>query len=373
MYRAGIIGNTGKGDYGHGLDVAFADLPNVDVVAVADPDAAGREAAGKRTGAQHLYQEYREMLANEKLDLVSIGPRWVHEHHAMLLAAAQANVKGIFCEKPLAASLAEVDEILEICAQHGTRLAVAHRRANAYEQRAKQMVDAGMIGEVNLLRGRGKGDHRAGGEDLFVLGTHILDSMRYFAGSDVAWATGYVAQDGRPVTAADAVEGNEGIGLLAGNSLTATYGFHNGIIAHFESYAVTPDSAEMHARWFGFEVYGTEGILSCRNSPGGELYHYPHPMWIPDGAVQWERIVLDEWEYDADGGMRTGGERTHLSNQLIVSELIEAIERDQDIVAASSGADARAALEMIMAVHESHRLQQRVEFPLENRENPYHV
>ena len=43
------------------------------------------------------------------------------------------------------------------------------------------------------------------------------------------------------------------------------------------------------------------------------------------------------------------------------------------MVAVSSGADARAALEMIMAVHESQRLKTRVSFPLENRENPYEV
>ena len=63
----------------------------------------------------------------------------------------------------------------------------------------------------------------------------------------------------------------------------------------------------------------------------------------------------------------------HESNRLIVEELIQAIEEDRDVVQASSGHDARAALEMIMAVHESHRLQQRVTFPLKNRENPYQV
>ncbi len=43
------------------------------------------------------------------------------------------------------------------------------------------------------------------------------------------------------------------------------------------------------------------------------------------------------------------------------------------MVEASSGKDARVALEMVMAVHESHRLKGRVEFPLANRENPYEV
>ena len=374
IYRAGIIGRTGQGDYGHGLDVTFANFDNVEVVSVADADSAGLKAAGQRTGVTRLYEDYREMLAQERLDLVSVAPRWVDCHHDMVIACAEAGVKGIFCEKPFAVTLAEADAMLDACERHGVRVAVAHRRASAYEQHAKKLVDEGLIGEVRVMRGRGKGDHRAGGQDLAVLGTHILDSMRYFAGADVAWAMGHVTQDGREVTAADAHEGSEGVGLLAGNALSAYYVFQNGIKAHFESYPLPLSGGEQHSRWFGFEVYGTEGILSLRNSPGGELYLYRHGMWIPGpDDPQWERLLLDEWEYQPDGQLRSGGDRMHLSNRLIVTELIEAIEADREVVAASSGHDARAALEMIMAVHESHRLKGRVEFPLKNRENPYEI
>ena len=48
-YKAGIIGKTGQGDFGHGLDMTFANLDNVAVVSVADPDPIGLEAAGQRT------------------------------------------------------------------------------------------------------------------------------------------------------------------------------------------------------------------------------------------------------------------------------------------------------------------------------------
>ena len=59
--------------------------------------------------------------------------------------------------------------------------------------------------------------------------------------------------------------------------------------------------------------------------------------------------------------------------QHAVEELIQAVEEERDVIACSSGRDARAALEMIMAVHESQCLGTRVAFPLENRENPYEV
>ncbi len=373
-YRAGVIGRTGQGDYGHALDEAFAGLSNVQLVALADPDAAGRAAAMQRTDAERGYENYQEMLEKERLDLVSVAPRWVDCHADMVIACAEAKVKGIFCEKPLARTLAEADTMLTACERNGVRLAVAHRRANAYEQYAKKLVDEGVIGEVQTMRGQGKGDHRVGGQDLIVLGTHILDSMRYFAGADVAWAHGHVTQDGREVTVADAREGDEGVGLLAGDSLSAYYVFKNGITAHFESRRGYPSGKHTSSSWFGFDVYGTKGILSLKNSPAGEAYLYRHGILLPDGGdCQWERLTVDEWEVGPDGQAYTGGDQMRLSNRMIVTELIEAIEADREVVAASSGYDARAALEMIMAVHESQRLQTRISFPLTNRENPYKV
>ncbi|MDA0709271.1 MAG: hypothetical protein O3B73_03565 [bacterium] len=151
---------------------------------------------------------------------------------------------------------------------------------------------------------------------------------------------------------------------MAGNELSGYYVFQNGIRAHFESRPVLPRGQHTSSRWFGFEVYGTEGILSVRNSPAGELYVYPHGMWLPDDAeIKWERMWIDRWERCPDP--------MHANNQMIVNELIAAIESDRDVVTAASGEDARAALEMAVAIPESQRLGTRVAFPLANRQNPY--
>ena len=364
-YRAGAIGRTGQGDYGHSLDVAYQGIPNVEFIAVVDPDPDGRQAAAERTGAEQSYADYREMLDKANLDLVSVGPRWIDCHAEMVIACAEAGVKGILCEKPLARTLAEADAMIDACDRNRVKIAVAHRRASAYEQHAKKLVDAGEIGEIQVMRGHGKDDHRAGAMDLMVLGTHILDSMRYFAGSDVAWAHGHVTQDGHEVALADIREGDEQVGLLAGNGVSGYYVFKNGMRAYYESYRGIPSGNITATRWFGFEVYGTKGIISLRNSPGGEMYIYPHGLWTAseeDGS--WERVLIDDWE---------SGEPTKRSNRMIVEELIQAIEEDREVIACSSGRDARAALEMIMAVHESQRLGTRVAFPLENRDNPYEV
>ena len=364
-YKAGVIGRTGAGDYGHGLETVYRGLEQVDLVAVADPDPEGRAAAGERTGTQRLYADYRQMLAEEDLDLVSVCPRMPDCHAEMVIACAEAGVRGVFIEKPLAASLREADALLATCQERGVKTAVAHRRANPYEQYGKKLVDEGAIGQLQVLRSHGKSDHRAGSQDLMVLGTHMMDSMRYFAGAEVAWAHGHVTQDGREVTLEDVREGDERIGLIAGNGVAAYYAFENGVTAHFESQPGYPATG-INSRWFGFEAHGSEGIIALRNSPNGEMYIYRQGLWIPgEENGSWERVLLDEWE------QYSAGERTHQSNLIIVRELIQAIEEDRPVRACSSGDDGRAALEMIMAVHESQRLGTRVSLPLANRGNPY--
>ena len=369
-YRAGAIGRTGRGDWGHGLDVAFVGLPDVELIAVADDHPEGLKAAAARTGATVSYDDYHEMLDQEDLDLVAVCPRWLGPHRETVIAAAEAGVKGILCEKPFAPTLADADAMVEACERAGTRVAVAHRRANPYEQHARKLVDDGAIGDLRVLRAHGKCDHRSGAQDLMVLGTHMMDSMRYVAGSNVAWVTGHVTQDGRDVTVDDVRAGDEEIGLIAGNGVSAYYAFENGVAAHFESLP-SEMTADRTGNWFGFEVYGTRGVISVRNSPRGSMFVYPHGQWVPGNEDEkWEPVVLDGWGQHENVPDRSS---MHLSNRMIVTELIEAVDEGRDVVASSSDKDARAALEMIMGVHESHRLGARVPFPMANRDNPYDI
>ena len=173
--------------------------------------------------------------------------------------------------------------------------------------------------------------------DLMVLGTHVLDSMRFFAESEVAWAHGHVTQDGAEVTLQDVRQGDLGVGLLAGNGVAAYYVFKNGHHSALQTYP----GERSGSRVFGLEIYGTKGIISLRNSPGGEMYLYPHGLWIPGEADgKWQRILIEEWEKRPDGQVRSDQERMHLSNHMIVKELIQAIEENSDVVACSSGKDA---------------------------------
>ena len=368
---AAAFGHTGQGDYGHGHEFSLGLHPEIETVAIADPDPEGRARALARTGAPRGYEDYRDLLERERPDLVSVASRTVTEHAVQIAACAQSGVKGVLCEKPMAASLAEADRLLAACRKADMHLVVAHRRASAYEIHAYELVRQGRIGQLREIRGRGKGDHRAGGEDLAVLGPHIMDSMRWFAGADPMWADGHVVQDGQPVVATDARAGNEGIGAIAGNGLTGTFMFPGGLPAVFTSYAVAPRSAREHSQWFGFEIYGTEGALSVRNSPTGLLYHCPRGMCAPGPQAEWNRILLADWEEDGQGRPRTERDKMLRSNRIMVDELVNAVRDGAPVTRACTGEDARWALEMIMAIHESHLQGQRVELPLAQRNNPY--
>src|SRR5688572_6706057 len=87
-YRACAIGHTGRGGYGHGLDLSFQKIPNVTVVGVADPDEKGRLDAARRIGAARAYADYREMLEKERPQLVAICPYYVERRLEMTRAAA---------------------------------------------------------------------------------------------------------------------------------------------------------------------------------------------------------------------------------------------------------------------------------------------
>src|SRR5439155_81415 len=182
-----------------------------------------RGDAAKRLGVEHAYADYREMLEKERPQIVSVAPRFVDCHHDIVLACAEQDCH-VFLEKPMARTLQEADEMVGACESKHLKLAIAHQaRYSPRIERLQELMAAGRLGDLLEIRGRGKEDQRGGGEDLMVLGTHIMDLIRLLAG-DVRWCFARVLQKGAPIMAADVHEGAEGIGLIAGDEVHAVYG-----------------------------------------------------------------------------------------------------------------------------------------------------
>jgi predicted dehydrogenase len=361
-YRIGVIGHTGRGDYGHGMDAVWHDVPGVEVVAVADADPAGLAAAAKRLQVAEgsAFGDYRKMLDTARPDIVSIGPRWLDQHRDMIVAAAQRGVH-MLLEKPFCRTLAEADEIIDACERTHTRLVIAHQtRFSPKVEVIRRMIRDGKLGTVLELRGRGKEDARGGGEDLWVLGSHIMDLMRCFAG-DAQSCYGLVTQNGRKVTRADVKDGNEGIGPLAGDAVHAMYTFSGGMTGYFSSVR----NMGLGSKRFGVQIFGTKGVVEILTSYLPDAKFLPDPSWSPGRtSVAWKNISsagLDQPEPLKDGAL-------HAGNVAAVKDLLAAIENKRQ--PQSNIYDARAATEMIVAVFDSHRVGGPVALPLENRKNP---
>lgn len=361
-YRVGIIGSTGRGDYGHGMDTVWADVPRAEVVAVADEHEAGRLQAQQRTAASRAYADYREMLASERLDVVAIGPRWLDQHHAMLLAAAEHGCH-VYMEKPFCRDLTEADEIVQAFEMRHLKLAIAHQtRWSPPLEVARRAVRQGAIGRVLEVRARGKEDaRRGGGEDLWVLGSHVLDLMRAFAG-DPQSCSAVVTVQGHPATRADVISGNEGIGPLTGDALRAVYALPAGVTGYFASVRGAGGTPSR----FGVQVFGSEGVLECLSGHPCECWLLRDPAWSPGRSGRsWERVSsqgVGQPETLPNSGLHGG-------NVLAVNNLLDCIEQPEQQPLCSMY-DARWTVEMIAAIFESHRLQQAVPLPLASRRNP---
>ena len=376
-YAAVAIGQTGRGDFRHNLHLAFKENPDVRLVAIADPDDAGRARAKTESGAERAYGDYREMLSGERPNIVVIAAHhFDHSREEHFLAACETGARGILTEKPIANNLQAADRMMAAAERRGIRVVVAHRsRESPHLWWAREQVESGAYGRLRLMRGQGKADHRAGAYDAMVLGTHVFDQMRFFGG-DVAWAWGRVTRDGRDVTPDDFFEGEEGTGLLAGNGLDAYYAFRSGVGGHYESHRAGDGTKSAH--WFGLDLFCEGAIIAIRNLPVGEVYLYSDGLLFPQpGLGAWRRVDLPDWPpLPADWQTNPRAVQDHAracqtrSNLLLGQELVRCIEEGREPVRASSGRDAVAALEMVLAPHVSHRTKANVPFPLRDREQP---
>ena len=361
--RVAVIGHTGRGNYGHGIDAMWNGIPETEIVAVADADPTGLVAAQKKLKVERGFAEYGKMLAEVKPDIVAVGPRFVDEHRDMILAAIASGARGIYIEKPFCRTPAEADEIIAAAEKANAKIAIAHR--NRYHPAipvVAGLIQDGTIGRLLELRARGKEDDRGGALDLWVLGAHLTNLIHFFGGKPLA-CTATVSQEGRPITRADVKDGAEGVGPLAGNEVHARFEMERGIPAFFDSV----QKAGTPAAGFGLQIVGTKGIIDLRidKEPVAHILSGSpfQPVAEPRAWTPITSAGIGQPEPIADLGKLASG---HI---LGGRDLIAAIRENRaPLCDAEQG---RVIVEMIASIFESHRLGgQRVTFPLKTRGNP---
>ncbi|MBO9596937.1 MAG: Gfo/Idh/MocA family oxidoreductase [Cohnella sp.] len=220
------------------------------IQAVASRGIEKASAAAAQFGASQAYGSYEELLEDPNIDAVYI-PLPNHLHREWTIRAAQAG-KHVLCEKPLALTAKEAQEMVDTCADAGVVLAEAFMyRHHPRMEQIKRLIAEGEIGQLRALRGAFTFNNAAdakniryradwGGGGLFDVGCYPLSAARYFLGKEPEAVTVHAffspEHDNVDMMASGLVEFEDGVALT----------FDCGMWANFRQ---------------TFEIVGTEGRI----------------------------------------------------------------------------------------------------------------
>lgn len=147
--KIAIIG-TGRMGSVHTRNLARS-VPEADLVAVCDIRLEAAQAVADELGIQRVVQDYHELLADEDIEAVLIATS-TDTHAGIVIDSARAG-KHIFCEKPLALDLKDIDDTLDAVEKAGVKLQVGfNRRFDKSFRRVREIVQSGQIGRPCMLR-----------------------------------------------------------------------------------------------------------------------------------------------------------------------------------------------------------------------------
>ena len=322
MHRVAIIG---CGRLGQQYAEAYSTYPDTEIVAIAEHNPERREAVGRRFGVEALYADARSLLDDIAVDIAAIvTPSRFYKD--AVIACAEAGVKGVSCDKPIAAVLSNADEMVEVCASRGVVFAGGNlQRAMNELQEAARMLRAGEFGEIT-----GAAIHQWGNGEISGGGCQHVSALRLLTGAEVeevvAWAT--------PVELLDSGADD---GLKVNGRFRMTSGVECAVYSE-------PNPCQ------GADVWTADSLVRWNWGPP-ELYR----GWNADGTRK--RLHHDYAPYEwSQFGYLTGSIRSFIS----------AVETGSEL--AVSGHDLRQALEVAIAARESARLGTvPVRLPLQDR------
>lgn len=342
-YRTCIVGLTGigagspqeRGMHGLGPEMprsharSYAFLPETQLVGVCDlkqelvDDFV--QSWSEEFPTVKGYTDYQQMLTQCQPDILSVVTS-DNRHADIVVHAAGTGIKGMFCEKPIATSLADADRMIAAIEQNRIVTNFNHtRRWIPHYQMVKQMIADGSIGKLGRIILHFGGPRAI----LFRNGTHMIDMICYLAGSDVDWVF------------AELDEGYENYWPYGGDGgrdpdlepgCSGYVHFSNGVRAFYNgSKGLTPET--------GFHLIGTEGSI-----------------WVDDQGVA----------LTTDGATkRIPCEPRTISNaSSAIREIIAGIELGTPVI--SPPREARKTLEIILGFLASQkRGNARIDFPLD--------
>ncbi len=253
-YKAAIIG---CGRIGCGFDEdpkrknisthagAYSNNLEIELVALADVDQEALEKYSKRFNVPRKYTDYKEMLANEKLDIISVCT-WNKTHFEIVQEAVKRGVKAIFCEKPISDNVNSAKEMIKICNENNVLLMINHqRRFDPTHQEIKKFIAEGKLGIIQ----QASFYYTAG---IANTGSHMFDLLRFFLG-DAQWI--------------QAIESNNPSQNNDDPNLDGIIKFSSGTLCTVQALDVKDYLS------FDFTVFGSKGKIHLTNS-GFKVRYY---------------------------------------------------------------------------------------------------
>lgn len=336
IVRVGMVGSK----FAAGLHAeSYKRLPYVKMVAVAAKDNLNEY--GDQYGIADRYDDAAELFARKDLDLISVCvPNFLHKD--IVLQAIAAGHKNIICEKPLATSLADGQQMIDAAAKASVKLMYGEDWCFAPALvRAKQIIDEGGIGKLLYIKAKEvhNGSHSiyaqrkefCGGGALLHLGVHPVAWIRWLAGAECTSVVGQVT---------GGTTGN----LLHTNYTGEDWGvammtFANGVRGLAEGNYITCGGMDDVV-----EIYGSEGVIKVDVSFGSPIRAYSRPGFKytiekADTTKGWSNPAVDEF-----ASLGYCGE---------IGAFVDCVRFDQPVPSGMTGRDGLVSMGIVLAAYQS--------------------
>ena len=236
------------------------------LVAIVSRDQGRADTFARKFGAQHAYTSFDEMLRNPEVTVVAIHtPNAQHADQAV--AAAHAG-KHVFCDKPMATSVADAERIVRECERAGVKLGINfHNRFMPCFVETRRILESGEIGEVQLVQLEASPGARPGARlatwrvdpvmaglgTTYSIGVHVYDILRYLLASEITMVSAFF---------------DTPYGVMEETNMSL-FRFANGVLAQLSVHEKSPFPHN------DFVIYGSKGRIVgrglTRSRAGGEL------------------------------------------------------------------------------------------------------
>ncbi|MFC0524835.1 Gfo/Idh/MocA family protein [Pontibacillus salicampi] len=310
----------------------YAQNEHVNIVAVCDIVETRVKTMAEQYGAKS-YTDYTELLAQEQVDAVSVClPNALHAPVSIAALDAGAHV---LCEKPMATSKEEADQMIEAAKRNGKKLMIGHnQRFVPSHEKAKQLIASGEAGKIYSFRTAfGHGGPEAwsadGAEswffrkkDAFIgamgdLGVHKADLLRYILGEEFVDVAGFIANNAKENITVD----DNAVCILRSESGVI------GTLAASWAYKPQEDNSTI--------IYGEKATLRLEDDP-------EHSLIVQYATGEVVKYQLGKIQSNEEGGQ---------SNSHVIDHFIEAIVTDTEPLI--NGEEGKRSLEIILAAIQS--------------------